>query len=111
MRYGSAAALLVAVSLVSAPPIWHHGHHSTALAVAEDADHNHDIHLCSTGGHATPTVNCPICLSQRLLNHGDFEATPLLTAPVLGATPQVAWHVWTPISIFHDARPRAPPTI
>jgi hypothetical protein len=111
MCHGSAVALLVAVSLVSASPVWHQGHHSMALSVAKDAGHEHDIHVCSTGGHATPAVNCPICLSQRLLDQGDIEASAQPVAPTSATAPRSAWHLPTRINISFDEQARAPPSV
>jgi hypothetical protein len=108
-RRCSAATLLVAVSLLSAAPIWHQGHHSLALAIAEDSDEEHELHLCSTGGHAVPSATCPICLSQKMLGQSDTESAAQLSAPAPGGGQQISWLASSAVSVSHDRRARAPP--
>jgi hypothetical protein len=108
-RLGSAIVLLVAVSGIIASPVWHQGHHSLTLAVAEDGSEESELHLCSTGGHAVPNVSCPVCLSQRLLDHSVTETPIEIASPVLDSGHQMWWPVVADLGISRLARARGPP--
>jgi hypothetical protein len=66
-----AIATLFELCLVVASPLWHHNHHDPTPVGAPADRAPVDLHLCSTGDHASEGAgSCPVCLSQRLLTHG-----------------------------------------
>jgi hypothetical protein len=110
-RSGLAWLTVVSLGLVISAPIWHQGHHPIVPTHADNAEHEPDLHICGTGGHATLEIACPICLLQRLLTQTDAGATPQLAVPSPKACSDVPWAAPIPITVSHLAQPRAPPRV
>jgi hypothetical protein len=103
--------LVIGLGLVITSPVWHGAcHHPRLDSLIEHNEPSQPVLRCDGSTHVAESLGeCPICLSQRLLNHVQTEharetsASPRVSGGEPARTTTVA------VTLIDCRQPRAPP--
>jgi hypothetical protein len=107
----TARILVIGLGLVISSPVWHGACHHPVLDSLTDQQRASQPTLRGDGlDHSAESLGeCPICLSQRLLNHVQIEQAQEASAPPLALGEQPARITTVAITLIDCRQPRAPP--
>lgn len=111
-RQFMAAALAMTLCWVAVAPVWHHSKHSPEASSRHTHTEQPDIHFCFSGDHPSgPLGSCPICTSQRLLDHGLTQHDVEVSISTEGLCTDDRRSPADRNSELRPNQPRAPPAI